>query len=51
VELMRRLGKAGRRRYEQDFRLEIMVEKTLAVYREVGGRQLETAIANEVSLQ
>jgi glycosyltransferase involved in cell wall biosynthesis len=51
VELMRRFGKAGRRRYEQDFRLEIMVEKTLAVYREVGGSHFATAVANEVTLQ
>ena len=51
VELMRSLGKAGRRRYEQDFRLETMVDKTLAIYREVGGSQFAPTVASEVSTQ
>ena len=51
VELMRRFGKAGRRRYEQDFRLETMVEKTLEIYREVGGGQFAPTVASEVSVQ
>jgi glycosyltransferase involved in cell wall biosynthesis len=51
AELMRRFGKAGRRRYEQDFRLETMVDKTLAVYREVAGIQFDTTFDREVSVQ
>jgi glycosyltransferase involved in cell wall biosynthesis len=34
-ELMRKMGRAGRRQYEQDFQIEIMVRKTVAVYEEV----------------
>jgi glycosyltransferase involved in cell wall biosynthesis len=51
VELMRRLGRAGRRRYEKDFRLETMVEKTLAIYREVCGSEVAPTVASEVSVQ
>jgi len=34
-ELRRRLGEAGRRRYERTFTFERMFEKTLAIYREM----------------
>ena len=34
--LRRRMGLAARKRYEQDFRIETMVQKTIAVYDEVG---------------
>lgn len=38
-QLLRSMGEAGRRRYEQDFRIESMMQKTLAVYRDaVSGR-------------
>jgi len=39
--LRRRLGRAGRTRYEDRFTLAHMVEKTLAVYREVIGQRVE----------
>jgi glycosyltransferase involved in cell wall biosynthesis len=33
-DLLRSMGAAARRRYEQDFRIETMVQKTVTVYRE-----------------
>ena len=39
-DLMSTMGSAGRRRYDQDFRIDKMIHKTLAVYREsvAGGK-------------
>jgi len=34
-ELQRQMGLSGRSRYEQDFQVEVMVKKTLAIYDEV----------------
>jgi glycosyltransferase involved in cell wall biosynthesis len=40
-DLRVRMGLAGRSRYEQHFTLELMLTRTLAVYREVLGRNFE----------
>ncbi len=41
-------GAAGRRRYEQDFRIETMVQKTVAVYREVAAIKHGALVAGPV---
>ncbi len=42
--LRQRLGRAGRRRYEQDFRHQTMVERTLEVYRRAARRRLSLLV-------
>ena len=50
-ELLGSMGSQARRRYEQDFRLDVMMRKTLAVYRKVlahGGRAFQTGPADSL---
>ena len=50
-ELLGSMGSQARRRYEQDFRLDVMMRKTLVVYRKVlahGGRAFVTGPADSL---
>lgn len=46
--LLSSMGAAGRSRYEQDFRIETMVQKTLAVYRDVAAVEHGALIAGSL---
>jgi glycosyltransferase involved in cell wall biosynthesis len=47
-ELLRSMGYEGRRRFEQDFRMDMMIRKTLIVYREVMARTRRPVLAGPV---
>ncbi len=47
-DLLLAMGAAGRSRYEQDFRIETMVQKTVAVYREVAAIEHGALVAGSV---
>jgi glycosyltransferase involved in cell wall biosynthesis len=47
-ELLRSMGYQARCRYEQHFRVEAMVQKTLTVYRQVVGKKQRVAVTQSV---
>jgi len=48
--LLPRLALAARRRYEQDFRIETMVQKTVAVYRQLAAAEPGALVAGAVEV-